>query len=284
MPRAKSKSAATEAESTATEEPNEQGAAAPDVPVHPATWRATLQIHPAAELFPLMSPAELKELGEDIKANGLAHSIALWRANPDAPLELLDGRNRLDAIERITGAPVRVRPQFVSPPVIEVKAADDWHTVEAQGGVGVEILDSSVDPYAYVISTNIKRRHLNVEQRQQLLIALIARAPEKSNRQIGKEIGVTDKTVAHARAKGEDVRIIPNVSTRTDTRGRKQPARKGGSGKPEKKGEKGTREAGRVSRLRRTHSSGRQRATTSTRTLRKKYSASAPTPPSEFRS
>ena len=30
------------------------------------SWRDTLEIHPAAELFPPMSPDELKALGEDI--------------------------------------------------------------------------------------------------------------------------------------------------------------------------------------------------------------------------
>jgi hypothetical protein len=38
------------------------------------SWRDVLKIHPACELFPLMSQAELKELGEDIKKNGLPRS------------------------------------------------------------------------------------------------------------------------------------------------------------------------------------------------------------------
>jgi hypothetical protein len=33
------------------------------------SWRDVLKIHPACELFPLMSQAELKELGEDININ-----------------------------------------------------------------------------------------------------------------------------------------------------------------------------------------------------------------------
>jgi hypothetical protein len=41
----------------------------------PKTWRDVLPIHPAAELFPLMSEAELRELGEDIQANGLQAPI-----------------------------------------------------------------------------------------------------------------------------------------------------------------------------------------------------------------
>jgi hypothetical protein len=31
----------------------------------------TYQVHPAAEVFPMMSDDELAKLGEDIKANGL---------------------------------------------------------------------------------------------------------------------------------------------------------------------------------------------------------------------
>jgi hypothetical protein len=42
------------------------------------SWRDVLPIHPAAELFPLMSEAELRELGEDIKQNRLKHPIVLW--------------------------------------------------------------------------------------------------------------------------------------------------------------------------------------------------------------
>jgi hypothetical protein len=34
-------------------------------------WRYDLSVHPAADLFPLMSEAELRELGEDIKKKWL---------------------------------------------------------------------------------------------------------------------------------------------------------------------------------------------------------------------
>jgi hypothetical protein len=33
-------------------------------------WRDVLPIHPAAELFPLMAPDELRALGADIKKSG----------------------------------------------------------------------------------------------------------------------------------------------------------------------------------------------------------------------
>src|SRR5215471_7376976 len=73
------------------------------------SWRDALPIHPAAELFPPMSSDELRELGADIvKKNGLVAPIALWRRNPNEPLQLLDGRNRLDAIELVTGRTVEI--------------------------------------------------------------------------------------------------------------------------------------------------------------------------------
>src|SRR5208283_1918753 len=61
-------------------------------------WREVLQVHPAAELFPLMAPDELKELADDVKSNGLRERVDLWR-DTDGTVVLLDGRNRLDALE-----------------------------------------------------------------------------------------------------------------------------------------------------------------------------------------
>src|SRR5262245_18832841 len=62
------------------------------------SWRDTIKIHPAADLFPMMSDDELVALGEDIKRNGLITPIAIIIEN-DSPV-LVDGRNRLDAMER----------------------------------------------------------------------------------------------------------------------------------------------------------------------------------------
>ena len=59
-----------------------------------------------------------------------------------------------------------------------------------------------------------------------MLIELIARQPERSDRQIARSVGVDHKTISTARAKGEDVGSIPHVETRTDTKGRDQPAKK----------------------------------------------------------
>ena len=104
----------------------------------PKSWRDVLPIHPAAELFPLMSPDELQALGEDIKKHdGLTSSIALWRADPAAQLQLLDGRNRCDAIELVIG-----RPVYVTEIGVEIETDDiRWH------GGPIIIIEPPVDPY-----------------------------------------------------------------------------------------------------------------------------------------
>lgn len=51
------------------------------------------EVHPAAELFPLLPKAKLKELADDIKKHGLIHKIVLHNG------KILDGRNRLLACE-----------------------------------------------------------------------------------------------------------------------------------------------------------------------------------------
>ena len=68
-----------------------------------SSWRDVLPIHPTAELFPRLSPDELKTLGEDIKANGLQVPIVVRveKLGDEWIYQLLDGRNRLDAIELV---------------------------------------------------------------------------------------------------------------------------------------------------------------------------------------
>lgn len=62
-----------------------------------------MQIHPVADLFPMMSDDDLASLAEDIKANGQTEPIML-----DAAGEvLIDGRNRLAAC-KLAG----VEPKF----------------------------------------------------------------------------------------------------------------------------------------------------------------------------
>ena len=52
----------------------------------------------------------------------------------------------------------------------------------------VHFSDALADPYAYVISANIHRRHLTAEQKRELIAKLIKATPEKSNRQIAATV------------------------------------------------------------------------------------------------
>jgi hypothetical protein len=178
------------------------------------SWRDVLPIHPAAELFPRMSEDELRALGEDIVKNGLNTSIALWRGDPKGQAQLLDGRNRLDALELVTGGPV-----VVGAP--SIMAGKDFLACDK-----VIVLDKSVDPYAYVISANIRRRHLSAKQKRDLITELIKATPEKSDRQIAEMVKASPTTVGAVREKMETSGDVSKLDTRQDTKGRQQPAKK----------------------------------------------------------
>jgi hypothetical protein len=92
-------------------------------------WREVLPIHPAADLFPMPPETVLKELADDIKANGLVHAIVR-----DSAGRILDGRIRLAACEM-----AGVEPRF------------DTYNGD--------------NPIAFIVSANLRRRHLNESQR-----------------------------------------------------------------------------------------------------------------------
>jgi N6-adenosine-specific RNA methylase IME4/ParB-like chromosome segregation protein Spo0J len=126
----------------------------------PKSWRTTLPVHPAAELFPMMTPAELRELGEDIKAHGLQSPIAVARQieKRGNKYQLLDGRNRFAAME-LVGVPFTLLTTktyccFEGSPYPGPEGCEEPVVIEVDG-----------DPYAYVISANLHRRHLNESQR-----------------------------------------------------------------------------------------------------------------------
>jgi hypothetical protein len=188
----------------------------------PKTWRDVLPVHPAAELFPMMSEAELRELGKDIEANDLTAPILLWSPDPKAydnyklrrkpeNIYLLDGRNRLAAMEASGITVVDKYGRLNIPPTINLSNP-------------VQILAG--DPYQIAASANIHRRHLTAEQRRDLIAKALKAKPEASNLQIAKQVKRDDKTVAKVRRELEARSEIPNVDTRTDTKGRQQPAKR----------------------------------------------------------
>jgi hypothetical protein len=177
------------------------------------SWRDTLPIHPAAELFPRMSPDELRALGEDIQRNGQRQPIAvIEKARPradgtlhigDPPLQIiLDGINRLDALEML-GISV---------------LADNGQLADHIQRIVID--PDETDPSAFVVSANVHRRHLTGEQKREIVATLLKANPERSNNATAKIAKVDDKTVGAVRAELERRSEIPNVETRTDTRGR----------------------------------------------------------------
>jgi DNA-binding Lrp family transcriptional regulator len=180
----------------------------------PKSWRDTIAIHPAAELFPLMPPDQLRVLGEDIKKNGLTSPIVLWRSHPQAPVQLLDGRNRLDAIEIATGSPAVVGAPSIT-------AGEDFLACNK-----VIVLDKSVDPFPYVVSANIHRRHLTIEDKDRLIVQLLKADPTTSNRQVAKLTDASHPHVAKVPEHAEKAGDVETVTTSVDTKGRRQPTSK----------------------------------------------------------
>src|SRR5262245_55723752 len=128
----------------------------PDSPPTPPkqvqpSWRMFLGVHPAAKLFPRPPLDQVQELGEDIKKNGLTSPIALIAAQEGGyKYWVLDGITRLDAMA-LVGIPFKV--------VLE--------------GARRNAVVIDTDPWAYVISANIRRRHLSAEDKDRLIVELL---------------------------------------------------------------------------------------------------------------
>jgi ParB-like chromosome segregation protein Spo0J len=86
------------------------------------------EFHPLAAIFPVMAEPEIADLAADIKTNGLRVPIVLYQG------KILDGRNRYRACDK-----AEVEPQFV----------------EYEGD----------QPIQYVLSLNLRRRHLTTSQK-----------------------------------------------------------------------------------------------------------------------
>src|SRR5262249_13912192 len=133
----------------------------------------------------------------DIKANGLHYPIFLYEG------KILDGRNRYRAC---------------------LEAGLEPATRNCDHHVG--------DPAAFVISRNIRRRHLNAKHRRESIDKLLQAYPRKADRQIGETIKADHKTDGAVRAEKEATGEISPVEKRVgkDRKARKQPAKKSPKG------------------------------------------------------
>ena len=99
-------------------------------------------------------------------------------------------------------------------------------------GDGLPHREPCTDPYTYVISANIQRRHLTSEQKRELIEKLLKAKPEQSNNQIAKQVKVNDKTVAKVRTGLEATSEIPKLKKTIGKDGKERPARKSPAAKP----------------------------------------------------
>lgn len=99
-----------------------------------------LEPHPFANIFPMLKPAELKELGADIAAVGLREKIILFEDH------ILDGRNRYAAM-KLAGIPLDT-----------AEPGEESAHFRVFEGTEDEAL-------AQVKSRNLHRRHLDTSQR-----------------------------------------------------------------------------------------------------------------------
>ncbi|MGC1387325.1 MAG: ParB N-terminal domain-containing protein, partial [Steroidobacteraceae bacterium] len=125
--------------------------------------------HPVADLFPRMTDEELADLAADIKANGLIHPIVV-----DQKGLLIDGRNRAKACE-IAGIEPTVR------------------------------MFEGDDPRAFILSMNLKRRHMSAGQ-QAMAHAMIYPEPEKGGR--GKKSKNSTETLGFSAMRLSQARTV----------------------------------------------------------------------------
>jgi hypothetical protein len=168
-------------------------------------WRDQYQVHPAADVFPMMPDEELAALGADIKANGLREPIVLIYASKPVQIAentfgqdtvLIDGRNRLEAMERAglrrddCGDPLR------------------WVMANYSRG------PFDFDVAAYVISKNMRRRHLNLTKAQQadLIVAAIKAGEEYSANVAEKSRG---RPKSELKSKACELAAKADISERT---------------------------------------------------------------------
>jgi hypothetical protein len=208
----------------------------------PFNWRDHLKVHPAADLFPLLSEQELKELAEDIRKNGLQQPITVSiesiyideATKPTSYDCLIDGRNRLDALASLGWLRFRTRSKtfdnFVQAGQFEISLSArpsnlplfgiQWQPLERL------YFDELEDVYSFVLSVNVHRRHLTAEQKRELIAKLLKADPSKSDRQIAELSKASPTTVGKVRAEKEASGDVSKLDTRTDSKGRKQPSSK----------------------------------------------------------
>lgn len=119
------------------------------------------KVHPAAAVFPRLSEDELRELADDIKANGLLHPIVL-----DSEGRIVDGINRDIACD-MAGA----EKQYIT-------------------------LPPEADIFAYILSQNVRRRHMSKGQQAMAIAAMVE--TEEGRRDGQQKRLIVESTISQA--------------------------------------------------------------------------------------
>jgi hypothetical protein len=141
-----------------------------------SSWRDRIGAHPAADLFPEMSEADLIELGRDILANGLQQPIILYCEKarrhrrgylvvPDGEVVVLDGRNRLTAME-LVGIEVFDETGHLAPQVDYQDGHKGVRFTYGKWPLNRDAWHPDVEPCSYALSANAHRRHLKPERNE----------------------------------------------------------------------------------------------------------------------
>ena len=143
------------------------------------------------QVMPPLSSEEYQELHDDIKVNGVLEPIHV-----DEEGVVIDGHHR-SKIANELGIPC---------PVITHDDLDD------------------AGKRSLAFTLNLKRRHLNREQRRALIAESLKSDPQLSNREHARRTGASDKTVGVVRDDLESTAEIPQSDERVSGDGRVRPA------------------------------------------------------------
>jgi hypothetical protein len=163
--------------------------------VHRITINGDVFDCPFADLLPPLAQDELHGLREDIRRRGILQPVIYTKRA--GIFVLIDGHNRaVLAAELGLNVPGR---------------QEEYPSEEAMR--------------QHALDLNLHRRHLTREQRQDLVTAALKSNPERSDRSIAAQVGVSDKTVGAKRSELESTAEIPQFKATTgmDGKQRKKP-------------------------------------------------------------
>jgi hypothetical protein len=172
------------------------------------------EIHPVADIFPMMSSEETTQLCEDIRVNGQQEPIWL---HPDG--RIIDGRNRYRACLAVNAEPtfktwdgrgsltdfvvsrnLHRRHLNGSQKAVVALEIEKWYAIEAQ------------ERKSALIAASNQRRALLVDEQQDSLVEIVPpmetapaaeETPEKSRERAGKQVGVSGRYVQEAKSLAE---------------------------------------------------------------------------------